>query len=325
MTPICRRCFLVALAACLLAADAGAAVLKSRRFEGGEYVLISDIAYYYHLGRNTSNDRETVSYRDLVAKADRREITLNGIQHWLSAPIHFYQGKLWMSATDVLKTVDPVLRQGRVAKPLAVRTIVLDPGHGGNESGATTRRSVEKTLVLDLAKRLQQQLEARGLRVSLTRTTDRLLSLESRPAFAAQKNADLFVSLHLNSGGNASGIETFCLTPAKAVSTAAAFRGWQATRDQNSYRGNRHDEQNIWLAHCIQKSLIRSTAAHDRGVRRARFVVIRDAPCPAVLVEAGFLSNATEERKLLTADYRNRLAKAIADGILAYKAGVEKK
>ncbi len=325
MTPVCSRCLAVALVACLLAADAGAAVLKSRRFEGGQYVLVSDVAHLYHLGRNTSNDRDSASYHDLAVEADRREITLNGVQHWLSAPVHSSQGKLWVSATDILKTIDPILRRGRPTKSVAVRTIVLDPGHGGNDRGATTRNSTEKILTLDLAKRLQKQLEARGFRVWLTRSTDRLIPLESRPELAAQKHADLFVSLHLNSGGVADGIETFCLTPAGAVSTAAPFRGWQKSRDQSADRGNRADEQNIWLAHCVQKSLIRATGAYDRGVRRARFLVIRDAPCPAVLVEAGFLSSAAEERKLLNSDYRERLAKAITEGILSYKAGVEQK
>jgi len=325
VTPVCSRRLLVVLVACLLAADAVAVVLKSRRFEGGEYVLVSDVAQFYHLGRNTSNDRDAASYRDLAGEADRREITLNGVQHWLSAPIHSSQGKLWVSATDILKTIDPILRRGRPTKPVAVRTIILDPGHGGNDRGASGRTGIEKVLTLDLAKRLQKQLEARGFRVSLTRSTDRFIPLESRPEIAAQKHADLFVSLHLNSGGNADGIETFCLTPAGAVSTAASFRGWQKSRDADPDRGNRADEQNIWLAHCVQKSLIRATDAYDRGVRRARFVVIRDAPCPAILVEGGFLTNAAEERKLLNPDYRERLAKAITEGILSYKTGVEQK
>jgi len=312
------------LVVCLLATAASAVVLKSRRFEGGEYVLVSDVARHYNLGRNTSNDRDSASYHNLAVEADRREITLNGLQHWLSAPIYGSQGKLWISGSDVLKTVDPVLRQGRSAKPLAVRTIILDPGHGGNDRGASGRTVVEKVLTLDLAKRLQQQLEARGFRVGLTRSTDRFIPLESRPEVAAQQHADLFVSLHLNSGGVADGIETFCLTPARAVSTAAAFRGWQASRDQDPDRGNRCDGQNVWLAHCVQKSLVRATGAYDRGVRRARFVVIRDAPCPAILIEGGFLTNAAEGKNLLTADYRDRLAKAVAEGILNYKAGVEK-
>lgn len=316
--------FIAVTAVCLLASVASAVVLRSRHIEGGEYVLVSDVAQYYGLGRNTSDDRDIARYAELTVEADRRDVTLNGVQHWINAPIYSAQGKLWISSTDILKVLDPVLRQGRCPKPLAVRNIILDPGHGGNDRGTHGQIGIEKTLTLDLAKRVKDQLEARGFQVALTRSTDRLIPLESRPEIAAQKRADLFVSIHLNSGGNAEGIETFCLPPAKAVSTSAPFRGWQATRDQDAEPGNRNDEQNVWLAHCVQKSLLRATGGNDRGVRRARFLVLRDTACPAILVEAGFLTNASEERRLLNADYRDRLAKAILEGILNYKAGVQK-
>ncbi|MCX7886761.1 MAG: N-acetylmuramoyl-L-alanine amidase [Verrucomicrobiae bacterium] len=326
MKPTGTRCLLAALLVCLCVADATAGTLKSRRFEGGEYVPVSDVAHYYRLGRNSSSDRDSAAYRDLRVEADRREIILDGVQHWLSAPVFSAQGKLWVSALDVLKTLDPVLRRGRTSKRISVRTIVLDPGHGGHDRGALgCAGGVEKTLVLDLARRLQQQLEPRGFTVWLTRTTDRFVPLEARTEFAAQKKADMLISIHLNANGTAHGVETFCLTPANAVSTATAFRGWHRSgQSAPPERGNRHDEQNIWLAHCIQKSLLRSTGAADRGVRRARFAVLRDAPCPAVLLEAGFLTHAAEERRLLTPDYRQRLAKAVAEGILSYKDAVEK-
>jgi N-acetylmuramoyl-L-alanine amidase len=316
--------FVVIVVACLPAAVALAAALHSRRIEGGDYVPVSEVAQYYGLGRNASDDRDIARYRELELQSERRDVTLNGVQHWLSAPIYSSQGKLWISSTDVLKALDPVLRQGRAAKPLAVRTIVLDPGHGGNDRGTHGQTGIEKTLTLDLAKRVKDQLDARGFQVYLTRATDRFVPLENRTDFAEQKKADIFVSIHLNSGGNAEGIETFCLPPANAVSTAATFRGWQATRDRTSDTCNRNDEQNVWLAHCVQKSLLQATGANDRGVRRAHFVVIRDTVCPAILVEAGFLTNSGEERKLLNAEHRDRLAKAIAEGVLSYKAGAQK-
>ena len=321
----------VPLIVCLLAAVAGAVVLKSRRFEGGEYVMVSDVAKCYGLGGDTSREKKTARYRTSFAEwfleDERREITLNGVQHWLSAPIYGSQDRLWISATDVLKTIDPILRQGRQSAPLNVRTIVLDPGHGGHDRGAQGRTGIEKTLTLDLAKRLQNHLAPTGLRIWITRTSDRFISLDGRPAYAKQKNADLFVSIHLNSAGigsSAQGIETYSLSPAGAVSTSAPFRSWRSAQQEGSETGNRHDAQNIWLAHCIQKSLLRATGAPDRGVRRARFAVLCAAPCPAVLVECGFLSNAAEERKLLEPAYRDRLAKAMADGILSYRASVER-
>ncbi len=331
MIMFCYRCWCLGALAVVVALScaAGAATLKSRRFEGGEYVLVNDVAQYYGLGRNSSEDPETARYRtsfaDLTLTADRREVTLNGVQHWLSAPIYSSQGRLWISKTDVLKTIDPVLRQGRNAKPLSVRSIVLDPGHGGNDRGARGRAGIEKVLTLDIARRLQDALEARGFRVWLTRSSDSFVPLENRPELAAEKKADLFVSIHLNSGGiGAHGIETFCMPPAGAVSTATPFRGWRWSQEEGPERNNRYDESNVWLAHCVQRSLLRAVGAADRGVRRARFVVLRDAPCPAILVEAGFLSHPAEETKLLSASYRDQLANAIAEGILTYKAGVER-
>jgi N-acetylmuramoyl-L-alanine amidase len=195
---------------------------------------------------------------------------------------------------------------------------VLDPGHGGSDTGTRGRQSVEKILTLDVAKRAERYLEAAGLNTVLTRTSDRTLSLEDRVALATGKHADLFVSIHLNSGGSADGIETYCSPPAGAVSTSNPFRRFFGHPD-SPCPNNRYDEKNVWLAHCVQRSALHATGAADRGVRRARFVVIRDATCPAILIEGGFLSNRAEEQRILTADYRERLAKAIADGILEYR------
>jgi N-acetylmuramoyl-L-alanine amidase len=176
----------------------------------------------------------------------------------------------------------------------------------------------EKSLTLDLAKRVASRLEARGLSVVMTRTTDRTLELSDRTDFARRKQGDLFVSIHFNSAFNSvSGIETYSLTPVGAASTSGGLEG------RESYPGNRQDDENLWLVHCVHKSLLRVTGAEDRGARRARFQVLREAPCPAILVEAGFLSSASEERKILTTEYRDLLAKAIADGILTYKKSRE--
>ena len=306
-----------------------ATTLKAYRFENGEYVSVAEMASFYRLGRDLSRDKDLAEFRSangqLSLQAERRVVTLNGLAHWLSAPIITARDQLWISATDVLKCLDPVLGAERLRTPKVIRTIVLDPGHGGTDRGAQGRLGTEKTLTLDLAKRVQAELRDKNLTVLLTRSTDRTVELDRRPEFAAGRRADLFVSIHLNSAGaTADGIETYCLTPAGAVSTASPFEGW-GRKGTGSETGNTFDEQNCWLAHCLQKSLLAGTGAADRGVRRARFLVIRDAPCPAVLLECGFLSNAGEEKKLVDPAYRDKLAQAIATGILTYKASVEKK
>lgn len=307
-------------------APAAPSQLKAVRFGGVLYVAVRDIATCYELGANQSTQPDRASYRtalaQLTAEHDSREIVLDGVTHWITVPVLEANGQLWIASLDVLKVIDPVLRQGRSPGKSPVHTIVLDPGHGGSDRGTAGVTGREKVLTLDLARRVQRLLEAAGLKVVPTRTFDENVSLDDRVALTARKHADLFVSLHFNSGGNAQGIETYCVPPAGAVSTANPFRRFFGG-DDDKCTGNQFDEKNVWLAHCVQRSLLHITGANDRGVRRARYVVIRDAPCPAILVESGFLSNPSEEQRLLAPDYRDKLAKGIADGILEYKKTVE--
>jgi N-acetylmuramoyl-L-alanine amidase len=299
--------------------------LKAYRYGNTYYVSVGDVAYYYGLGRDARDVINRAEYKTNVAQlemeVDRRDILVNGVNHWLSTPILATRGKLWISEIDVLKTLDPVLRPERLRKPgRLVRTIVLDPRHGGSDRGTRGRSSFEKEMTLDLAKRLERNLAVSGVRILLTRTIDKTVALEDRVAFAKAKGADLFVSLHFNSGGSAEGIETYCTPPAGATSTAdpRADGG-----DRDAVPSNRFDDQNVWLAHCAQCTVLGATRAADRGVRRARFYVLRYATCPSILIEAGFLSNPSEERRILQADYREMLAKGIANGILMYKKTLE--
>jgi N-acetylmuramoyl-L-alanine amidase len=298
--------------------------LKAYRIGGVYYVSVRDVAAYYSLGRDVRDIVDRAEYRtsfaQLELQADRRDILLNGVNHWLSAPILVTRGRLWIAELDVLKTVDPVLRPERLRSGSSVRTVVIDPGHGGGDRGTRGRSGLEKTLTLDLAKRVERDLAGSGLRVVMTRTSDRTVPLEDRVEFTRAKGADLFVSIHFNSGGSADGIETYCSPPAGASSTATLSM-WGG--DREATLNNRFDNQNVWLAHCTQKALLQMTGAVDRGVRRARFYVLRYADCPAILVEGGFLSSSMEEQRILRADYRESLAKAIADGIMTYKKTVE--
>lgn len=320
---IIGACF---VACAMLGSCVQAATLNAHRLAGGEYVTAGDLARFYSLGHNLSGTGERAEYKtsfaQLQMEKDRRELFLNGVQHWLGAPIIAARGQLWISSTDVLKTIDPVLRQGRSRTPSAVRTIVIDPGHGGTDRGTRGASAIEKEMTLDLAKRVGRYLEREGVSAVLTRATDATTSLEDRVDFAGSRHTDLFVSIHFNSGGSADGIESYCVPPAGTFSTADAARR-SGRGDDESCPGNRWDEKNVWLAHCVQKSLVKMTGAGDRGVRRARFYVLRYAPCPAILVEAGFLSNRTEERKILSSEYRDQLARAISEGIVAYKKSVE--
>jgi N-acetylmuramoyl-L-alanine amidase len=305
--------------------------LKAYRYGSTYYVAVADMANYYGLGADLHGAVNRAEYKSnsgqLGLEADQRDITLNGVNHWLSVPVLALRDKLWISELDILKTIDPVLQPGHLRKPgTAVRTIVIDPGHGGGDRGTRGRSSFEKVMTLDVAKRVERDLAGSGLRVKMTRTSDETVPLEDRVEFAHTQGADLYVSIHFNSGGSADGIETYCTAPAGATSTANPHIG-SADRDTGGANdpvpSNRFDAQSVWLAHCVQKSLLRATNATDRGVRRSRFYVLRYASCPAILTEAGFLSNSTEEQRILRTDYRETLARAIADGILAYKKTFE--
>ena len=201
--------------------------------------------------------------------------------------------------------------------------ICLDPGHGGKDTGTRNGFQQEKKYTLLLAQEVRDQLNRAGLKATLTRTTDTLIDLPVRPDLARRRGADLFVSLHFN-GANGSrneirGIEVYCLTPSGASSTNARGEGGGA----GPAPGNRNNDKNMFLAYLVHKSLVRSLPTEDRGVRRARFAVLREAQMPAVLIEGGYMSHPSESKKIYDPAYRRQMARAIVDGLLAYKRQVE--
>ncbi|HPU57305.1 MAG TPA: N-acetylmuramoyl-L-alanine amidase [Verrucomicrobiota bacterium] len=229
----------------------------------------------------------------------------------------------FVHALDLKKNIEPLLHAG----PLRTRprpVIVVDAGHGGANGGTThvTEARYEKEYTLDLAKRLEPLLAASGWTVFLTRTNDSDMSLQDRVAFAEQKNADLFVSLHFNSAAPSreqSGLETFCLTPAGMASTLT--RGYEDNPDL-VFANNSFDAENLQYAMLLHRALLEAGGFVDRGVRRARFLtVLRGHSRPAVLLEAGYLSNPQEAARIADPAFRQRLAEAIA-GALEVRNGV---
>ncbi len=248
---------------------------------------------------------------------DKRYVFLNGVRLHLNYAPLVRGGTSYLSEFDDKFTFNPLLgNRSRYRHPIGV--IVIDPGHGGKDQGASGKFLREKTLTLRLARLVQQKLQACGYQVVLTRTGDTYPSLEQRNVTAVRRRADLFLSLHANSAADRSvgGIETFCLTPAGGTSSNAS------KPESRRYAGNSYDNQNILLAYETQKGMLAETGATDRGVKRARFQVLRDARCPAVLIEIGFLSNTTDEKNLGSAAYLDRLAQGIVDGILRYRAAM---
>jgi N-acetylmuramoyl-L-alanine amidase len=228
-------------------------------------------------------------------------------------------GELYVHGLDLRKTLEPLL-QGAPEPRLGVGSvIVIDPGHGGTDAGTKSvlRNHYEKELTLDWALRLQSVMSARGCRVYVTRSNDYDLALSNRVAFAAQHNADVFISLHFNSAGENTtecGLETYCLTPAgmpSSITRGFADETWQ------TFPNNSFDAQNLRLALNVHRALLQVNGHRDRGVRRARFPgVLRGQQRPAILIEGGYLSNPREAGLIAEPAYRQQLAEAIARALL---------
>jgi len=253
----------------------------------------------------------------LSVRVGTRIISYGGLQCWLNQAPQLVRDTPYIHWLDARKTLQPLLTNAVVA-PQHQPTVVLDPGHGGKDVG--TRNCVnghfEKDYTLDWAMRLRPLLEANGWKVVLTRTSDVDLALSNRVLLAEQLKADLFLSLHFNSGEpnrELSGLETYCLTPHGM--TSHLVRGYEDDPKQ-LYPNNAFDEQNYRVAFALHRAVLGQTQAADRGLRRARFMtVLRGQNRPAVLIEAGYLSNPNEARRIATPAYRQSLAAAVAQAV----------
>jgi N-acetylmuramoyl-L-alanine amidase len=204
---------------------------------------------------------------------------------------------------SVPSTVPPVA-QSYPTQPLPTipngrRVVVIDPGHGGPDPGAIGIGGIrEKDIVIDISRQVAAKLEQQGVGVVLTRSADRDLDLEPRVQIARRVNATIFVSIHANaismSRPDINGLETYY------------YGSWSSRR----------------LAALIHRSVLQSTGSRDRGIRSARFYVLRRTLMPASLVEVGFVTGREDSPRLATANYRTLLADSIARGILEYLQNV---
>ncbi|MBR1843743.1 MAG: N-acetylmuramoyl-L-alanine amidase [Opitutales bacterium] len=215
---------------------------------------------------------------------------------------------------DVENILKPLLFPQNFVKKRA-KTIVIDPGHGGKAEGTVQNGLKEKLLTLKTAQLLAGKLRSMGYVVHLTRTTDADVFLSQRSAFANMKHADLFISIHYNSAPSeqARGIEVFAFPLAGYPSSDQVV-----TKEFNSMPINAFDGQSSILGWQVQKKIIPNTGSIDRGVKRKRLGVLRELNCPGILIECGFLSHPTESKICNSADYQEKLTRAIADGIRAY-------
>ena len=230
----------------------------------------------------------------------------------------FIAGEPCAHRLDLEKTLFPLLWPSSTLLATTNRFVVLDPGHGGKDSGTQSfdARYYEKSFTLDWALRTKALLEARGIPVLLTRTNDQEVSLAQRVFIAEEAKAAVFVSLHFNSATPLvvrRGLEVYALTPPGMISSVVR-EGEDNPR--LSFPNNHFDPSNTLLAWLIQRAVVQSSGAYDRGVQRARFMgVLRGQKRPAVLVEGGYLSHLEESRRISEAGYRQKLAEGVAKGI----------
>ena len=196
--------------------------------------------------------------------------------------------------------------------------VVLDPGHGGQDSGAICGGLMEKDLTLDIAQRVDQKLQAQGLAAVMTRVGDAYVSLADRVALTNRVPNSIFVSIHFNEGNKpvSSGIETY-YAEHQITGGIRPIAAWLPfLRRVNLETPNLQSQS---LAGFIQQSLLGRTHAIDRGVKAQQFFVLANVRHPAVLVEGGFMTNKDDIARLNDPDYREQLADAICDGVIRYR------
>lgn len=253
----------------------------------------------------------------LVLALGSHVTTWNGREIQLGFEPQLIDGQVFLQRLDLEKNLEPLLCE----PPLTFGTngvIVIDPGHGGKNTGtySVLDGRFEKEFTLDWARRLAPLLETNGWQVFLTRTNDTDVALSNRVAFAEAHHADLFISLHFNSAAPSrtqSGLETYALTPTGMPSNLT--RGyddiWTLIFPNNAF-----DSQNLQFAMKLHSALVQATGEEDRGVRHARFLgVLRGQKRPAILIEGGFLSNPDEAKRIADPEFRQKLAEAVANAL----------
>ena len=226
---------------------------------------------------------------------------------------------VWLQLRQAERSVGKIeprtAKSSAASKPFAV--VVLDPGHGGQDSGAMCGGVLEKDLTLDVARRVDRLLNSEGIATLMTRVGDTYVSLADRAAFANRVRKCIFVSIHFNEDNKpvASGVETYYA--AHQITAGSFLASWLPFLWRPLSDSPNTESQN--LAALVQEALVARTRSIDRGTEARQFFVIANVTSPAILIEGGFLTNKEDISKLASQDYRDQIAAAVADGILRYR------
>lgn len=324
-------------------------IKETVRIDGSRYIFAESLCEAYNISyhwdpiaRKATLKKDDKEARFLV---DSSVALLDDTVRTMDKEARFYQGSMMIPDSFARRTLAPFFREKYVARKrlptkiydLPIRRVVIDPGHGGKDPGAVGKRGLkEKDVVLDIAKRLKRELKAAGINAILTRESDKFISLSQRAKITNANidatQGDFFISIHANASHSrwVSGIEVFYLSEAVDDNP----RSFKAAKDyrlnlKESYFGKNtlpiiwyllfreNRRESAQLAKLICSSLSKDLRQRNRGAKQARFYVL-NTNAPAILVEVGFISNLREEEKLRDASYREKIAQALAEGVIQY-------
>ncbi len=326
--------------------------VEAVRIGGDKYVAASVFSGIYQLRR----DYDVVSQRLLLKKnghtavlrPDAEVLLIDGGAVYTDKAAILYRGSLFIPLSLIEERLDRLFNRGFGRLPGGdegrnrIRKIVIDAGHGGKDPGAVGRYGLkEKDVALDVSRRVKRMLEERGIEVVMTRDTDRYISLWQRTSISNKNSPDFFISIHANAHRNRrpSGFEVFYLSDAlddSARAVQAVENAVWETECDFSVKPTKNAEAAVWdmlydeyrlesreMAKCMCDSMQADGIGKNRGVKSARFYVLKGVQSPSVLVEMAFISNKREEAMLKQVSYRQRVADALVKGILNYKERYE--
>ena len=325
-------------------------------FGGVEYVPLARLCDAYGFECKWDSFIKTATIQKasgrIVLRAGSDSILVNGEEKRLEKPVVFNAGAVFVPVSFAKNNLAPLIGVAPAERPAeavapklyTIRTVVIDAGHGGKDVGATGKkyRLREKDMALELARKLRALLEKAGIRVIMTRERDNFVPLPGRTEIANKAGADLFVSVHINASRTRSlrGFECYYLSNATDDSARALEALENASLKTGEGAAIEHSarlDKTLWdmaltegrlesgeLASYICDSVENSLAIGNRGTKSARFYVLKYARMPSVLVEAGYLSNRYEEKMLKEPQFLDRMAEAIAKGMLRYREEYER-
>lgn len=326
----------------------GTVRLESRTFGKTEFVPLLDMAeslalsvkWRYESGKielknkNISIDVMIGSKLVQINKSDIRK---------MNSSIVFIKGEPYVTVSLLTSILKPYYKKSKSRKNLFSNSkgiVVVDPGHGGHDTGAIGYRGImEKKLVLDIARRVRTILVRKGYKIRMTRDSDRFIELEQRADIANNIGAAIFISIHANAVSKnkrlISGSEIYYLSKAqkasskrtekienmgikKKISSRWGSLKYRVKRWLLSRHFKKNREKSKELAEAVQRKLKRVTIGKSRGIKTANFSVLRNSYCPACLIEVGYLTNPTDATYLRRTSYKQKIAEAIAQGVIDY-------